>query len=53
MKTDYCKFTFSNLIPSLRIVLQDGTISSSKVTLTAAVKGKRIIDDTLDIECNY
>ena len=53
MKTDYCKFTFSNLSPSLRIVLQDGTISSSKVTLTAAVKGKLIIDGTLDIECNY
>lgn len=53
MKTDYCKFTFSNFIPSLRIVLQDGTISSSKVTLTAAVKDKLIIDGTLDIECNY
>lgn len=53
MKTDYCEFTFSNFIPSLRIVLQDGTISSSKVTLTAAVKGKHIIDGTLDIECNY
>lgn len=53
MKNDYCEFTFSNLIPSLRIVLQDGTISSSKVTLTAAVKDKHIIDGTLDIECNY
>lgn len=52
MKTDYCEFTFSNLY-HLRIVLQDGTISSSKVTLTAAVKDKHIIDGTLDIECNY
>lgn len=52
MKTDYCEFTFSNLYP-LRIVIPDGTISSSKVTLTAAVKDKLVIDGTLDIECDY
>ena len=45
--------------PCLRVVLADGTISSAKVTsagvvtLTAAAKGKLIIDGTLDIECNY
>ena len=50
---DYGKFVVTNSISCLRIVLADGTISSSKVTLTAAVKGKRIIDGTLDIECNY
>ena len=53
MKTDYGKFVVTNSIPCLRVVLADGTISSSKVTLTAAVKDKHIIDGTLDIECNY
>lgn len=48
-----------NSIPCLRVVLADGTISSATVTsagvvtLTAASKGKLIIDGTLDIECNY
>ena len=59
MKTDYGKFVVTNSIPCLRVVLEDGTISSAKVssdgvvTLTAAAKGKLIIDGTLDIECNY
>lgn len=40
-------------------VLEDGTILSASVTsagvvtLSAAAKGKLIIDGTLDIECNY
>lgn len=43
----------------LEIFLQNGTISSAKVTsagvvtLTVAAKGKLIIDGTLDTECNY
>lgn len=59
MKTDYGKFVVTNSIPCLRVVLEDGTISSAKVssdgavTLTASAKGKLIIDDILDIECNY
>ena len=59
MKTGYGKFVVTNSIPCLRVVLADGTISSAKVTstgvvtLTAAAKGKLIIDGTLDIECNY
>lgn len=59
MKTGYGKFVVTNSIPCLRVVLLDGTISSAKVTsdgvvtLTAAAKGKLIIDGTLDIECNY
>ena len=59
MKTDYGKFVVNNSIPCLRVVLEDGTISSAKVasdgvvTLTAPAKGKLIIDGTLDIECNY
>lgn len=59
MKTGYGKFVVTNSIPCLRVVLADGTISSAKVTsagvvtLTAATKGKLIIDGTLDIECNY
>ena len=59
MKTDYSKFVVTNSIPCLRVVLEDGTISSAKVssdgvvTLTAPAKGKLIIDGTLDIECNY
>lgn len=59
MKTDYGKFVVTNSIPCLRVVLADGTISSASVTsdgvvtLTAAAKGKLIIDGTLDIECNY
>lgn len=59
MKTGYGKFVVTNSIPCLRVVLEDGTISSAKVTstgdvtLTAATKGKLIIDGTLDIECNY
>ena len=59
MKTNYGKFVVTNSIPCLRVVLEDGTISSAKVssagivTLTAAAKGKLIIDGTLDIECNY
>lgn len=59
MKTGYGKFVVTNSIPCLRVVLTDGTISSAKVTstgvvtLTAAAKGKLIIDGTLDIECNY
>lgn len=59
MKTDYGKFVVTNSIPCLRVVLEDGIISSAKVnsngvvTLTAAAKGKLIIDGTLDIECNY
>ena len=59
MKTDYGKFVVTNSIPCLRVVLEDGTISSAKVssdgvvTLTAPAKGKLIIDGTLDIECNY
>lgn len=58
-KTGYGKFVVTNSIPCLRVVLADGTISSAKVTsdgvvtLTAAAKGKLIIDGTLDIECNY
>lgn len=59
MKTGYGKFVVTNSIPCLRVVLSDGTISSASVTsagvvtLTAAAKGKLIIDGTLDIECNY
>ena len=59
MKTDYGKFVVTNSIPCLRVVLEDGTISSASVTsagvvtLSAAAKGKLIIDGTLDIECNY
>lgn len=59
MKTDYGKFVVTNSIPCLRVVLEDGTISSAKitsdgvVTLTAPAKGKLIIDGTLDIDCNY
>ena len=59
MKTGYGKFVVTNSIPCLRVVLPNGTISSAKVTsdgvvtLTAAAKGKLIIDGTLDIECNY
>lgn len=59
MKTGYGKFVVTNSIPCLRVVLEDGTISSASVastgvvTLTAAAKGKLIIDGTLDIECNY
>lgn len=59
MKTDYGKFVVTNSIPCLRVVLADGTISSATVnsagvvTLTAAAKGKLIIEGTLDIECNY
>ena len=59
MKTDYGKFVVTNSIPCLRVVLEDGTISSAKVasdgvvTLTAPATGKLIIDGTLDIECNY
>lgn len=59
MKTDYGKFVVTNSIPCLRVVLEDGTISSASVTsngdvtLTAPAKGKFIIDGTLDIECNY
>ena len=59
MKTSYGKFEVTNSIPCLRVVLEDGTISSAKVssdgvvTLTAPATGKLIIDGTLDIECNY
>lgn len=59
MKTEYGKFVVTNSIPCLRVVLEDGTISSAKVssdgvvTLTAPTTGKLIIDGTLDIECNY
>lgn len=59
MKTSYGKFVVTNSIPCLRVVLEDGTISSASVnstgvvTLTAPAKGKLIIDGTLDIECNY
>ena len=59
MKTDYGKFVVTNSIPCLRVVLEDGTISSAKitsdgvVTLTDATTGKLIIDGTLDIDCNY
>lgn len=59
MKTDYGKFVVTNSIPCLRVVLENGTISSASVTsagvvtLTTAAKGKLIIDGTLDIECNY
>lgn len=53
MKTGYGKFVVTNSIPCLRVVLADCTISSASVTLTAAAKGKLIIDGTLDIECNY
>lgn len=59
METDYGKFVVINSIPCLRVVLADGTISNATVTsdgvvtLTAAAKGKLIIDGTLDIECNY
>ena len=59
MKTGYGEFVVTNSIPCLRVVLEDGTISSAKVssdgvvTLTAPAKGKLIIDGTLDIECNY
>lgn len=59
MKTGYGNFVVTNSIPCLRVVLEDGTISSASVTsagvvtLSAAAKGKLIIDGTLDIECNY
>ena len=59
MKTSYGKFVVTNSIPCLRVVLEDGTISSASVastgvvTLNAPAKGKLIIDGTLDIECNY
>ena len=59
MKTEYGKFVVTNSIPCLRVVLEDGTISSAKVssdgvvTLTAPATGKLIIDGTLDIECSY
>ena len=59
MKTGYGKYVVTNSIPCLRVVLADGTISSAKitstgvVTLTAAAKGKLIIDGVIDIECNY
>ena len=59
MKTSYGKFVVTNSIPCLRVVLEDGTISSASVTstgvvtLTAPANGKLIIDGTLDIECNY
>ena len=59
MKTSYGKFVVTNSIPCLRVVLEDGTISSASVasngvvTLTAPATGKLIIDGTLDIECNY
>lgn len=59
MKSDYGKFVVTNSIPCLRVVLEDGTISSAKitsdgiVTLTAPATGKLIIEGTLDIECNY
>ena len=59
MKTSYGKFVVTNSIPCLRVVLEDGTISSAKVSsdgvviLTAPATGKLIIDGTLDIECNY
>ena len=59
MKTSYGKFVVTNSIPCLRVVLEDGTISSASVastgvvTLIAPAKGKLIIDGTLDIECNY
>ena len=59
MKTSYGKFVVTNSIPCLRVVLEDGTISSAKitsdgvVTLTDAAQGKLIIDGTLDIDCNY
>nr|DAW89471.1 MAG TPA: hypothetical protein [Caudoviricetes sp.] len=59
MKTDYGKFVVTNSIPCLRVVLEDGTVSSAKVssdgvvTLTAPATGKLIIEGTLDIECNY
>lgn len=59
MKTVYGKFVVTNSIPCLRVVLEDGTISSASVTsagvvtLSAAANGKLIIDGTLDIECNY
>ena len=59
IKTSYGKFVVANSIPCLRVVLEDGTISSAKVssdgvvTLTAPAKCKLIIDGTLDIECNY
>ena len=59
MKTSYGKFVVTNSIPCLRVVLEDGTISSAildstgVVTLTAPATGKLIIDGTLDIDCNY
>lgn len=59
MKTAYGKFVVTNSIPCLRVVLNDGSVSSAKVnstgvvTLTAATEGKLIIYGTLDIECNY
>lgn len=59
MKTAYGKFVVTNSIPCLRVVHNDGTISTATVspdgvvTLTAATEGKLIIDGTLDIECNY
>lgn len=52
-------FTIIGNVLFFRVVLADGTISSATVTsagavtLTAAAKGKLIIDGTLDIECNY
>ena len=59
MKTSYGKFVVTNSSPCLRVVLEDGTISSATVssdgvvTLTSPATGKLIIDGTLDIECNY
>lgn len=59
MKTDYGKFVVTNSIPCLRVVPAVGTIFSASVastgvvTLTAAAKGKLMIDGILDIECNY
>lgn len=58
MKTDYGKFVVTNSIPCLRVVFEDGTISSAKVnsdgvvTLTTPAKGKLIIDGILNIDCN-
>lgn len=59
MKTSYGNFVVTNAIPCLRVVHEDGSISSAKVastgivTLTTSATGKLIIDGTLDIECNY
>lgn len=51
-------FPIQLILVSPCVVLADGTISSASVTsagvvtLTAATNGK-LIDGTLDIECNY